>query len=664
MADKIIQNPSITTNDFEYDGAGRVSAISGHPLAGEGGGEGATYSAGPNIDITDNIISGKDWTPELNAKLDSTAFTLPTSANWDNTYSTVNSESANWTKVYDTVTANSANWNNDLDTLYSAGPNINITDNTISGRDWTTEINAKLDTTAFSLPNSATWDDTYNTVNSNSASWNEVNEYSAGSNIDITDNTISGKDWSNEINAKLDTTAFTLPTSATWDDTYNTVNSNSATWNEVNEYTAGQNINITDNVISSKDWSDEINTKLDTTAFSLPNSANWNNTYDTVSANSAQWSNDTTYSAGPNINITDDVISGKDWSDELNSKLDATAFDSTNWDNTYNTVNSNSAQWSNDTTYTAGSNIDISNGVISGKDWSNELNTKLDTTAFTALELPNSANWDNTYNTVLSNSATWNATGSTYTAGPNIDITNNTISSRDWTPELNAKLNSTAFTLPTSANWDNTYSTVNSESANWNNTYSTVTANSASWDEVTDYSAGPNIDITDNIISGKDWTPELNAKLDSTAFTLSESANWNNTYSTVNSESANWNSVSGLSAKGSSILCQNISYTATGSNINVTVPNNTYATISGLNVSGTINVIISATNVINGSELNSCAGRLMFSTNKPSTLNFVDSSISSKLPVIGQLPTSYSGTNYQFTCVAGVVACQAIKTIT
>jgi hypothetical protein len=124
------------------------------------------------------------------------------------------------------------------------------------------------------------------------------------------------------------------------------------------------------------------------------------------------------------------------------------------------------------------------------------------------------------------------------------------------------------------------------------------------------------------------------------------------------------NAIKTVSAKSDSILCQNISYTTSGSNINVTVPNNTYATISGLNVSGTINVIISATNVINGSELNSCAGRLMFSANKPSALNFVDSSISSKLPVIGQLPTSYSGTNYQFTCVAGVVACKEIKTIT
>lgn len=33
MAELLIQNPSITTNDFEYNEAGYVSAISGHPLA-------------------------------------------------------------------------------------------------------------------------------------------------------------------------------------------------------------------------------------------------------------------------------------------------------------------------------------------------------------------------------------------------------------------------------------------------------------------------------------------------------------------------------------------------------------------------------------------------------------------------------------------------------
>lgn len=39
MAELIIQNPSITPKVFEFDEAGRVSAISGYPLAGEGGGE-------------------------------------------------------------------------------------------------------------------------------------------------------------------------------------------------------------------------------------------------------------------------------------------------------------------------------------------------------------------------------------------------------------------------------------------------------------------------------------------------------------------------------------------------------------------------------------------------------------------------------------------------
>ena len=76
------------------------------------------------------------------------------------------------------------------------------------------------------VPNSGTYVRT-------SGSWVELSgsNYNAGPNINITDNTISGKDWSNEINNKLDTSAFTLP-SANWDDTYNTVSSNSASWNE------------------------------------------------------------------------------------------------------------------------------------------------------------------------------------------------------------------------------------------------------------------------------------------------------------------------------------------------------------------------------------------------------------------------------------------------
>lgn len=46
-----------------------------------GGGGGTTYYAGLNIKISDNVISGRDWTPELNNKLDTSAFTAPTAGN-------------------------------------------------------------------------------------------------------------------------------------------------------------------------------------------------------------------------------------------------------------------------------------------------------------------------------------------------------------------------------------------------------------------------------------------------------------------------------------------------------------------------------------------------------------------------------------------------------
>lgn len=65
-------------------------------IAGGGGSSGTTYYAGLNIEISDNVIIGRDWTPELNAKLDTSAFVLPNSAIWDNTYNTVLANSATW----------------------------------------------------------------------------------------------------------------------------------------------------------------------------------------------------------------------------------------------------------------------------------------------------------------------------------------------------------------------------------------------------------------------------------------------------------------------------------------------------------------------------------------------------------------------------------------
>lgn len=70
------------------------------------------------------------------------------------------------------------------------------------------------------------------------------------------------------------------------------------------EYSAGANINITNHVISSKDWSSNLNSKLDTTTF---------NTY--TASHTAD--DNTAYTAGANISITHHVVSGKDWTDTI-----------------------------------------------------------------------------------------------------------------------------------------------------------------------------------------------------------------------------------------------------------------------------------------------------------------------------------------------------------
>ena len=75
-------------------------------------------------------------------------------------------------------------------TPYSAGANINITNNVVSGKDWTNTINSatsgKLNTSTFNTYTAAHTAD-------------DVTPYSAGSNINITNHVISGKNWSNDI---------------------------------------------------------------------------------------------------------------------------------------------------------------------------------------------------------------------------------------------------------------------------------------------------------------------------------------------------------------------------------------------------------------------------------------------------------------------------------
>jgi hypothetical protein len=144
---------------------------------------------------------------------------------------------------YIDITNNVISVTGDVGKTYSAGDNIAITeDNVISGKDWSGEIASavepKLDSSAFSsisgdflqsgdLNNYYTKEETNTYVNSSTSGKLDASayhEYSAGQNIDITDYTISGKDWSGEIL--------------------------SATSGKQDTLSAGDNIQISGNVIS------------------------------------------------------------------------------------------------------------------------------------------------------------------------------------------------------------------------------------------------------------------------------------------------------------------------------------------------------------------------------------------------------------------------------
>ena len=334
-----------------YSGASGIK-VENH-LISITGDVGKTYSAGANINITDEVVSGKDWTAEINAATSSVSSKLDTSS----------------------FTAYSASHSGDDNTAYSAGQNINVTNHVISGKDWTDEINNKVQSaTSGKLDSSA------------------YHNYSAGANVDITNYVVSGKDWSGEINAatsgKLDTSATT-----NWDKT---------------AYSAGDNINVSNHVISGKDWSgdieaatsgkadkSEIPTIVDYSAGTNINITNhvvsgkdWTSEISAASAAAVAAASGIEYSAGANINVTDHVISGKDWTSDINAatsgKLDSSA--TTNWDNQ---------------AYSAGDNINISNHVVSGKDWTAEINAatsgKLNTSSFTAYSAAHSGDDNQAY---------------------------------------------------------------------------------------------------------------------------------------------------------------------------------------------------------------------------------------------------------------------------
>ena len=217
------------------------------------------------------------------------------------------------------------------------------------------------------------------------------------------------------------------------------------------------------------------------------------------------------YSAGPNIDIypVEDqlYISGKDWTDTIESAISSvsgdyypmtgnpsgflTAVDLSNYYTKYETSSKDEiseaiAAIPVAVDYSAGSNIDITNHVISGKDWTDDISAACQEVAQTIHN---------------------------YSAGPNIDITNDVISGKDWTAEIESAISSVSSNYyPMTGNPSGFLTAVdlsNYYKKNETSSREEISAAIAAIPGTTDYSAGANINITNHVISGKNWSTDI-----------------------------------------------------------------------------------------------------------------------------------------------------------
>ena len=219
--------------------------------------------------------------------------------------------------------------------------------------------------------------------------------------------------------------------------------------------------------------------------------ANWENTYTTVQANSA-----TTWNyQGTDIKAL-----------------------TANWQSTYSTVQANSSNWEN--TWTVFSSQSSNNVSVYTTVNSNSGNWNYQGTDIKSL----TANWQSTYSTVQTNSATtWNYQGT--------DIKSLTANWENTYTSFNAQSadNASVYTTVNSnsgnwnyqgtdikaltAVWQSTYTSFNAQSANNASVYTTVNSNSATWG-----AGGSGIDTGVRALT----------------------ANWQSTYTTVQSNSSTW----------------------------------------------------------------------------------------------------------------------------
>lgn len=303
--------------------------------------------------------------------------------------------------------------------------------------------------------------------------------------------------------------------SAKWNDGYNTLSSNSGNWVKKEElYSVSSTLNTNKLDISSFDEykdlvNEELEKKQDKSAMSAYAFSSW------VDENYQKKGN---YLSANALDLISDT-SGK-WN-EVSSKLDKNAFtawsanydeyvksiendvgnlksNSSNWDSVYNNVNTNSAKWyaaSDEVTSNSANWTSAARALEASADKWNTTHEQFNTSSVKWNELYNeyqvsSKLWNDTTNTVKTFSGYWNNVSS---KADKLDFEN-----------LSGKVETLSGELKTTSSFLS--SSIDGVSAEFKKiVYTSATEN---WD-VTPYSAGKNINITDHTISGKDWTDTI-----------------------------------------------------------------------------------------------------------------------------------------------------------
>jgi len=569
--------------------------------------------------------------------------------NWNTAYTTTQLNSSNWNSIttgFANISANDVNVWNTVNSNSAITWNYQGTDLKNLSADWiggnsafTTVQNTSTDwnnTKTTLNSNSASWiggNSAFTTVNSNSSNWNSVytTVQNTSSNPNVSTITVNTSALVNALTVVGDVTITgNLSTlgSMTYLDTKVQITSsmtidNAGTGPALNVTQSGDQqvaifydgtypalvVNGSDLVkgyvgIGTTNPNTDLTIVGDISAtgniyggtFSGGNTSNWNNTYTTVQNTSTDWNNTKT-----TLNSNSSSWIGG------NSAFTTVNANSANWNNVYTTVQATSTDLQT-LINTVSSNENILNSTVasnSATTW-NYQGTDLKSlssgwvggnSAFTTVNA-NSANWNNSFTGFAAQSAN---NSNVYTTVQN--------TSSDWNnTKTTVNSNSaswiggnSAFTTvnANSANWNNVYTTVQATSTDWNTTKTTVNANSANWNNAftgfASQSANTaNVWTTVNLNSATTWNYQgTDLK--------NLSASWvggNSAFTTVNTNSSNWNNTLTIVASQSSnntnvwttVNSNSSSWVAVASGAELQVNKNQPNGYAGLDAYGNLNV--------------------------------------------------------------------------